>query len=143
MGRHVKYLTALEREQAKRRQCTAYVQSHKGREARSIQNKCAYARWKNKEISPFRSPPEQDISGDVLTMARLPYSILSSASNAEYPDLGLWEEPYALEIPDNFLDPALYEDLFEGPDNNIPRFTANLEAGNVTNHWKILRPYWI
>lgn len=109
----------------------------RGREARSRQNKCSYARKKARQDSPVHieagilptSSQTDTVPEDILQWAHIPHTA-DSCTSAEksYPDLGLWSEPFQLQIPEDYMDPTLADELFEGPDPDIPQFTANLEA---------------
>ena len=77
----------------------------------------------------FSVAPRYDLPPQVLAAARIPFTSNPTASGDRYPDLGLWNKPYTLRMPDYYVDQTLYDDPFEGPeDDDIPSFVAGIEA---------------
>ncbi|EMD32327.1 hypothetical protein CERSUDRAFT_77358 [Gelatoporia subvermispora B] len=128
MGRRAKYLTNEERERAKRSQRASYTLSEKGKECRLRQNQRTYRMRKSRTQSPFRMMPKHSIPEEVLIAARIPYDWDPLTSGSESSDLGIWDKPFHVCLPEDYVDPEICDSLFEGPEEDIPQFTAKLEA---------------
>lgn len=101
------------------------IDSYRGRVARAKQNRDAYAARCGGYPSPFplKIP---GLPSDLIAYARRPCRI-GGAVIEEY-ELGLWQPPYKLDVPQRFNDQPTQADLFDSNEGKLPVLEGALNS---------------
>ncbi|KZT12201.1 uncharacterized protein LAESUDRAFT_754695 [Laetiporus sulphureus 93-53] len=128
MGRRAKYRTLGERLAAKREQQKKYTQSARGRARRAIQNKKTYSARTGLYPSPFHHTIH-GLPSEIITLARRAFQVGSPLQHSY--DLGIWTQPFALQIPDELKKIPEADELFDDDQYDEDELASGLHIANL------------